>query len=369
MKIIAFYLPQFHEIPENNLWWGKGFTEWTNVKKAEPLTAGHNQPRRPLDGNYYDLTDPDALRWQSALAKKYGIYGFCYYHYWFDGKLLLQKPAEIMLQDRTIDLPFCFCWANETWTNSWVDRSDKVLIEQTYGGRDMWKAHFDYLLPFFRDDRYIKIEGKPLVILYRPQLVNDWAEMAAYWKELAAEQGIPGLVLAYQQYGYDHKRDPGGEAFDFGIEYQPSYAIHELTDSTSLHQDIVTRAERRINRAVPALFKNSGLTIYDYDELWKRILDRTPANKEMVPGAFADWDNTARRKDRGSFCRGVTPEKFEQYLTLQLKRAKDVYEKDMLFLFAWNEWGECGYLEPDTHNNYRMLEAVRNALRQTEETK
>lgn len=150
MNVIAFYLPQFHAIPENDEWWGEGFTEWTNMKKAKPLFKGHNQPRVPLSGNYYDLLNPETLRWQVDLANRYGIGGFCFYHYWFDGHMLLEKPVEMFLADNSLELPFCICWANEHWTNQWVSGENKVLIEQRYGGEAEWREHFEYLLPFLR---------------------------------------------------------------------------------------------------------------------------------------------------------------------------------------------------------------------------
>ena len=160
MKIIAFYLPQFHNIPENDEWWGDGFTEWTNVKKAKPLYEGHMQPRVPLGGNYYNLLDDNVKIWQADLAKKYGVYGFCYYHYWFNGKMLLEKPMEQMLANKEVDIPFCICWANEPWTKAWVGDERKLLIAQEYGQEEEWKQHFMYLLPFFKDERYITKNGK-----------------------------------------------------------------------------------------------------------------------------------------------------------------------------------------------------------------
>ena len=165
MKIIAFYLPQFHSFPENDEWWGKGFTEWTNVKRAKPSFKGHYQPRIPLNKNYYNLTDVNALKWQADIAKKYGVYGFCYYHYWFDGHMLMEKPMEIMLQNKEVDLPFCICWANENWTKAWAQHSRKVLIAQTYGDKKDWEKHFYYLLPFFKDKRYIYKDGMPIFVI------------------------------------------------------------------------------------------------------------------------------------------------------------------------------------------------------------
>jgi len=194
MKIIAFYLPQFHNIPENDEWWGDGFTEWTNVKGAKPIYRGQQQPKVPLNKNYYNLLDDNVKIWQARLAKKYGIYGFCYYHYWFNGKMLLQKPMEQMLKNSCVDIPFCICWANEPWTKAWVAEDRKVLIPQKYGERKEWKEHFEYLVPFFKDQRYIRIDDKPVIIIYRPKVISCVREMMQYWKELAVESGLNGLI-------------------------------------------------------------------------------------------------------------------------------------------------------------------------------
>ena len=192
MRIIAFYLPQFHNIPENDEWWGDGFTEWVNVKKAEPIYEGHEQPRVPLDGNYYNLLDDDVKIWQAELAKKYGIYGFCYYHYWFNGKLLLEKPMEQMLENKKVDLPFCVCWANEPWTRAWVGEK-KVLIGQEYGTEKEWKEHFDYMLPFFRDDRYIKEDNRPLYVIYRPEIIPCLQEKKALEEQIAKDDQLGAM--------------------------------------------------------------------------------------------------------------------------------------------------------------------------------
>ena len=187
MKILAYYLPQFHEIPENNEWWGKGFTEWTNVKKAKPLFDGHYMPRIPLNENYYDLTDISTQQWQVELARKYGIYGFCMYHYWFNGHMLLEKPINQYLEHKELDLPFCFSWANEYWTNGWVSSENKILMAHDNTDEQDWINHFNYFLPFFKDDRYIKVEGKPLLILYFPNILQRCNEMIICWRKLAIE--------------------------------------------------------------------------------------------------------------------------------------------------------------------------------------
>lgn len=358
MKILAFYLPQFHPIKENDEWWGKGFTEWTNVLSAKPVYKGHTQPRVPL--NFYSLLDVKTLEWQAALAKKYGVYGFVYYHYWFEEGMLLEKPAELMLRSKGVDIPFCFCWANHTWKREWANKSDAILRKQTYGGREQWRKHFDYLLPFFQDARYIRIDGKPLMILYNPLGVVEFPEMIGCWRQWAEEAGLPGLTVCHQQNRFDHESEPNRSFYDYGIEFQMNAAVTEY-----IRKSPVFALERVLNRIadrLPLLRCKVTTMHYSYDTIWKLVLDKKPSGETWFPGAFVDWDNTPRRKNRGQVCTGVTPEKFQKYLKLQIKRAREVYKKDYLFLFAWNEWGESGYLEPDQLNGYKMLEAVRNAL-------
>lgn len=360
MKIIAFYLPQFHEVKENEVWWGKGFTEWTNVKNAEPTFKGQYMPRKPLNDNYYNLTDPKILKWQSDIAQKYGIYGFCYYHYWFEGKMLLEKPAEIMLEHEEITIPFCFSWANHTWKRNWANKSNEILREQTYGNETDWVKHFYYLLPFFKDKRYIRIDEKPLMILYNPLGVKEFPEMMQMWQKLAKENGLAGLTFVHQQNEFDHHKEIGGELYDYGIEFQMNDAVHKF-----MKKNIKFAFERITNRIADVFpFLRSKVTTmhYTYDEIWKIILDSDPKGDDWFPGAFVDWDNTPRRKNRGQVCTDVTPEKFYRYLSQQIRRSKEIYKKDYLFMFAWNEWGESGYLEPDEKFGYAMLEAVKKAL-------
>lgn len=369
MNVVAFYLPQFHSIPENDEWWGKGFTEWTNVRKAMPLFEGHNQPRVPLNGNYYNLLDPKTLRWQVDLANKYGVGGFCFYHYWFDGHMLLEKPVEMFLADESLDLPFCICWANEHWTNQWVSGENKVLIEQRYGGEAEWREHFEYLLPFFKDDRYIRVDGKPLVVLYRPEIVDCLPDMLACWRNLAEENGLGGLVITYQHpsyYVYPEKRE---DLFDYNIEFQPTLA---LTMKKSQKHKILRSIKRRLalfmekNFGIDLRFigSSTGLSHISYDEIWKAILSMEPTRKNSFPGAFVDWDNTPRRGMKGSLYDGVTVEKFRHYFKEQVKRARNVYSSNFLFMFAWNEWAEGGYLEPDENRGYGFLEAIHDSLQE-----
>lgn len=365
MKILAFYLPQFHAIPENDEWWGKGFTEWENLKKAKPYFKDHDQPRVPLNHNYYNLTDVKVLKWQAELAKKYGIYGFIYYHYWSTQGMLLEKPAEIMLKNKDVDLPFCFSWANHTWSRVWANKQNTVLREQLYGDEKEWRKHFEYLLPFFKDKRYIKINGKPLMILYNPIGVKAFPDMMRLWQRLAKENGFPGIFFIHQENQFDHTKEPGGELYEGGIEFQMNLAMRQFAKKS-----IAFQCERILNRIADVIpvFRCKATTMhYDYDTLWDLILKQKPNADTWYPGAFVDWDNSPRRQNRGQVCLGVTPEKFRKYLSLQIKRTKEVYKKDYLFMFAWNEWGESGYLEPDESRGYAMLEAVRDALKENNE--
>lgn len=379
MKIIAFYLPQYHNIPENNEWWGDGFTEWINVKKAKSLYEDHIQPKKPLNDNYYDLLNDDVKLWQVELAKKYGVYGFCYYHYWFNGKLLLERPMEQMLNNKNIDMPFCVCWANEAWTKAWVD-STQMLIPQKYGSRDEWKAHFDYLLPFFKDNRYIKVNGKPLLVIYKPELIDCGNDMIDYFQELARSAGFPGVEMAYQHGNMDfYSSQKDDSHYDLDIEFQPIYARYDL-DLMRKQSSVKKFLKSIYNKSSIWLGRTTGKEIrlrltkgseqvkkYDFDEIWKLILNKPVVDKKRIPGAFAMWDNTPRHGLRGHVYEGSTPQKFEEYLEKLIIKTKDEYKKDMIFMYAWNEWAEGGYLEPDEENGYGYLAAIHTALKNTGE--
>ncbi len=380
MKIIAYYLPQFHNIPENNEWWGEGFTEWVNVKNAKPIYEGHTQPRVPLNNNYYNLLDDDVKKWQANIAKEHGIYGFCYYHYWFNGKLLLEKPMEQMLANKDIDMPFCICWANEAWTKAWVGEATKVLIPQKYGSKQEWKEHFDYLLPFLKDERYIYRDEKPLFVLYRPSVMECVEEMMDYWNELAIQAGLKGITFAYQTGELDWSKSKVADAFDYDIEFQPAYARHNMVST----KKGFINSLKKIRRKVAAVFeKRFGINILrygmstfqkvtnsqyiSYDEAWENIINSKPFRKNSIPSAFVRWDNTPRHGDRGFIYKGENPEKFKKYLSAQIKHAKNDYKEDMMFMYAWNEWAEGGYLEPDEEYGYGYLESIRNALKENNE--
>jgi hypothetical protein len=371
MKIIAFYLPQFYAIPENDEWWGEGFTEWENLKKSKPLFEGHYQPRIPQNNNYYNLLDDRVKEWQIKIAKENGIYGFCFYHYWFNSHLLLEKPVEQFLDNKELDMPFCICWANEPWTKAWVSKSDEVLIKQKYGDYKQWKKHFEYLEPFFADKRYIKNEGKPLFVIYRPNQIKCLNEMLDYWQQLADKIGLPGIDFAYQQIDLDLEKNSDTSRFSYNIEFQPIYALEDLASESII---IIERLLKRIDNIFFDLFKFKLSDVYmrkvrkyNYDKVWSAILKHKPINEKCIPGVFVDWDNTPRRGEKGKVFVGTNPEKFQIYLCEAIKRAKNVYHKDLMFLTAWNEWSEGSYLEPDKRYDDAYLKAVKFALYKTKE--
>lgn len=338
MKILAYYLPQFYEIEENNRAWGKGFTEWDNVKKAKPLFGGHYQPREPLDDNYYSLLEIDTIKWQAELAKKYGLYGFCFYHYWFrDGKHVLEKPSELLLEHKEIDFPFCFSWANEPWTKTWHGASGEkeVLIEQRYGQREQWREHFDYLLPFFKDSRYITIDEKPVFLIYQINKIGCFNQMMDYWNELCIENGLPGIYII-DMLTVDGKICKN-KRVSASVAFEPGKAL---------------RRERRNDEGLPV--------IRTYDDTCKKML-ALPHSKNEYRAVFVDYDDSPRRGINGTIFKGSTPEKFGMYLqkTIELSEQEG---NDFIFVNAWNEWGESNYLEPDKRNGYAYLEALQMAL-------
>ncbi|WP_133965443.1 glycoside hydrolase family 99-like domain-containing protein [Eubacterium limosum] len=367
MKCIAFYLPQFHAIPENDKWWGKGFTEWDNIRSSKPQFKGHVQPEIPLNNNYYNLLDSKVQENQAKLAQKYGVYGFCYYHYWFDGKLLLEKPMENMLNNQNIDIPFCICWANETWSRTWDGQENKILIKQNYNEKiEEWKKHFNYLLPFFKDKRYIKINNCPIMIIYKPQFILKCSEMIKYWNDMAVKHGFSGIYWGYQHFSaYDS--DVVKSVFNFGIEFEPFYTVWELKKDQNFlrlvdklfyglkHPEWLRWKLRRKIFRVPQ--------IYNYDEIWKRIIKRKPKYDNIMPGAFTAWDNTPRKGNNSCVFWGANPQKFGKYFKLQIEHCKTVYHSEYLFINAWNEWAEGAHLEPDELNGYEYLKSFEQGLR------
>jgi len=370
MKIIPMYLPQFHQIPENDEWWGEGFTEWTNVKKAKPLFEGHYQPRIPLNKNYYDLSDMETLKWQAKLARDNGIYGFCFYHYWFNSKLLLEKPMELLLKNPDIDINYCVSWANHNWEDSWKASPglETILISHDFDDEEDWIKHFNYLLPFFKDPRYILEDDKPLLIIYIPNIIGKLNKMLALWNQMAMDAGFEGLKYAFQSPMSYHSGGWDRSMFDYGIEFQPGYVNRKKRRLPFLNIMKYSHKvkkflgiKRRIQRA------QKQVAISDYDKTWEKILDNKPSAENAIPSAFVDWDCTPRKNVAGSVTLGATPIKFKYYFKQLLLKAKHEYKTDKIFVFAWNEWAEGGYLEPDEKFGYGYLKAIKEALTEQNE--
>ena len=374
MKYIAFYLPQFHELPENNKIWGKGFTEWTNVRNAKPLFDGHHQPIVPLNQNYYDLTEPSVMKWQIGLAKKYGIYGFCFYHYWYNDHIIMNKPIEMILNDKSLDFPFCICWANHEWSNAWkTSRKKEVYFSQDYSDKEEWRRHYEYLLPYLKDSRYIRINKKPLLVIFEAD-IPEMKDMLKCWNDWAIQDGInDGITYAYENVMPDISPDFNDSAFDFDIEYQPQYyrvmgvQRNRYTYVESIKQFIEKKLKLPIPEWIKELFRKDELTRYSYDDAWNWILNMKPVSSKSVPGAFVNVDTTPRKQERGSISIGMTPEKLEKYLIRLIEKTKKEYKRDMIFVFAWNEWAEGAFMEPDERWKYGVLEAFKNSLIKTNE--
>lgn len=374
MKIIPVYLPQFHQIPENDEWWGAGFTEWTNVKGAEPLFPGHYQPRVPLNRNYYNLTDVDALKWQAQIAREYGIYGFCMYHYWFNGHLLLQKPMELLLAHPEIDIHYCISWANHDWIDSWkaTEAQPKILIGHDFDDEKDWAAHFNYMLPFFRDSRYITENNKPFMVVYVPNIIGKLNKMLNLWTEMAKANGFAGLTFIYQSAMCCFDKSWNRSRFDYGMEFHPGYvnmAGQSLLKNTLKWQAIkwYRPLKKLLRIRTTSTRGNRKVKIFDYDKVWEKILKLRPADGKTIPSAFVDWDNTPRSRHNGSVYLNASPEKFKSYFRQLVLNTRQYYKQDKIFVFAWNEWAEGGYLEPDEKFGYGYLEAIRDILEELDE--
>ena len=348
-KIIAFHLPQYHTFPENDEWWGKGFTDWNNVKKAKPLFKRHYQPRVPLNNNYYNMMDYETRKWQAETAKKYGLYGFCYYHYWFNGKLLMEKPLEALLEEKDIDFPFCLCWANEPWTRAWDGGDKDIIMPQQYGDKADWEKHINYLINFFKDDRYIKVNNKPMMVIYRTDNVDECDEMIQYWNNKCNENGFSGIYVIEEVNSFQfHPCCKMSEAYlDFapwGIFWSKK-TIYDYID--------------KIRKIIPKMRGIKNNTFYDTS--WKRIINRKydkEHNKQHYLGAFVGWDNTPRNPTNGLVCLGdSSPKAFGKFFSKLYKKAIN-NNAEYIFINAWNEWAEGAYLEPDEKYGYGYLEQI-----------
>jgi lipopolysaccharide biosynthesis protein len=341
-RLIAFYLPQFHPIPENDKWWGKGFTEWTNVTRATPLFEGHLQPHLPRDFGFYDLRVRETRRDQIAMAKQYGIDGFCYHYYWFSGKRILNQPLDDMLADPESDMPFCLCWANENWTRRWDGAEHEMLIAQQYlpdDDLDFIKS----LVPFFEDRRYIRVDGKLYISVYRPQDLPDARKTVGIWREYCRSIGLGEIHLcAALTHGNEDYAQFG---FDSGVEFPPH---NRRLTSDSNHQ--------------LKFHDHFRGTVVQFANIAHSYLDRTYGAARVFKTVFPSWDNTARVKDRALVVLNGVPDNYEYWLATTIDKVKQTgHQDELIFINAWNEWAEGCHLEPDQWFGHGFLQATLNA--------
>ncbi|WP_136526196.1 glycoside hydrolase family 99-like domain-containing protein [Geomonas ferrireducens] len=356
LRTIAMYLPQFHQIPENDQWWGEGFTEWTNVKKSKPRFEGHYQPHVPSDLGYYDLRDPYARSKQAELAKAYGISGFCYYHYWFNGKRLLEHPFNEVLANGEPDFPFCLCWANENWSRRWDGSEQQLLMEQKYSDQDSLDF-INSLIPAFRDKRYIRVNQKPLLLLYRTALLPDAKRTAEIWREAMIKAGIGEIYLVRVENRMDNLDEaeiaPSDIGFDAAMEFAPYWG--------SIGKQITNLSDC----GLPPQQLEDDLRVYDYTQCMLNMLSKPNPSYKLFRGAFPSWDNSARRKTSPLLFVNSSPESYAYWVSQIARYTLERYcgDERLIFINAWNEWGEGCHLEPDEKYGQKYLEAHRLGLK------
>lgn len=339
-KVIAFYLPQFHPIPENDAFWGEGFTEWTNVRKAMPLYEGHDQPCTPADLGYYDLRDAATREEQAILARTHGVSAFCYYHYWFAGRRVLETPFNDVLKSGQPDFPFVLCWANQSWTGVWYGSPDHVLIEQTYPGDDDFISHFYSLLPAFQDHRYLRIKDKPVFLVFSPAELRDRKRFIQLWTKLAQENGLKGIYFIGLTWNsrWDHQSD----GFDAAIT------------QTNLPP-----------RPLSSNHKKPGLpTLFDANAIVNFVVSKQSLPTQLIfPCLMPNWDNTPRSGRNGLVMVNSSPENFRRQINRALEWTHErPQDEKIIFIKAWNEWAEGNYLEPDTRHGTKFLEVLKEEL-------
>jgi len=345
MEVLALYLPQYHPIPENDEWWGAGFTEWTKVTRARPLFRGHVQPHLPADLGFTDLRVPETREAQADMARRFGVTGFCYWHYWFAGHRLLERPFDEVVATGRPDFPFCLAWANQTWSGIWHGAPDRILIEQTYPGPEDDAAHFASLLPAFRDPRYVRVAGRPVFFVYQPGSLPDPARFVETWQKMAADAGLGGLYLV-ASLGESDYRNQVADGFDAGVLFRFPFT----GDATAKVRD------RLIGRGFM-----HGPRRYPYLD----VLADPPAELtgRLFPGIYPNWDNTPRSGRLGVVATGATPERFAAHVRRALELvAGHPPDQQVVVIKSWNEWAEGNYLEPDAEVGTARLEALRHEL-------
>ena len=354
IRFIAFYLPQFHPIPENDVWWGKGFTEWTNVAKAKPLFKNHIQPNIPADLGFYDLRLPETRIAQADIAYKHGIEGFCYWHYWFSGKRILERPFTEVLKSGKPDFPFCLAWANESWSGIWHGTPNKILIKQNYPGKQDYIDHAVSLLDAFADKRYIKVDNKPLFIIYKPLEIPDISTFIEVFQETAIKHGLPGLYIC---------------GFTDSIIFDPKQYYLDAIIYSGFNQIFFKKFYVQKNKFFINKLKNLFLhKLFDYPirrytyKIASKIWMNYPwFDYNYYPVVFPNWDNSPRTGKKGVIITESTPDLFRQHVQQAINRIADrEAEKKIIFIKSWNEWAEGNYLEPDIRYGSKYLKIIKD---------
>lgn len=347
VKIIPYYLPQFHTFPENDEWWGKGFTEWTNTRRGVPMFEGHVQPHEPSEAlGYYDIIlDETMIPKQIQMAKDYGIYGFCLYHYWFSGKKLMEKPIERILRDKSLDFPFCICWANENWSRTWDGLDTEILLAHEKSVENDVNFIYD-VIPILKDERYIKIDGAPMLMVYRPDFLSNAVEVVQRWREICGEHGIENINVSFVRNGNTKNVQVLGA--DCGMEFFPNQLNHFFPHPN----DIQGLDEEFIGN------------IYDYQKMARAKINGIPHKSQVFPATMLSWDNTARKMERGNIFHNFSLEMYEEWLSSAIEETicMNAEEERYVFINAWNEWAEGAHLEPDLKYGMGYLEATKRAM-------
>jgi hypothetical protein len=380
-RLIAFYLPQFHPIRENDEWWGKGFTEWTNVAKAKPLFPGHYQPHLPADLGFYDLRVPEVRSAQAELGRRAGVEGFCYWHYWFAGRRVLERPFDEVISSGSPDYPFCVAWANDTWKGHWYGAEKRTLIEQTYPGRADHERHFHSLLPAFLDPRYIRVHDRPLFTIFRPKSLPDSEGFIELWQDLASRNGLKGIHFVAHL--FDHEIDfpwrsvgySGAVVTNelkvlrlrlwniFQEKLRLLYGEHEGVGKPRGFAEVVAGTGRLIGRRVLQRLLRWPDGVHYYRDAMLFFKSQAALDLGCYPSVVPGWDNTARAGPKGIVLHGSTPELFGEHVRDILDSvATRPAEDRIVFVKSWNEWAEGNYLEPDRKFGFGYLDAVRSAL-------
>lgn len=354
VRILATYLPQFHPIPENDQWWGKGFTEWTNVGKAKPLFKGHYQPRVPADLGYYDLRLPEVRQQQADLAREHGIEGFCYWHYWFgNGKRLLERPFNEVLASGKPDFPFCLSWANHSWQDKQFSKegTERMLIEQQYGGEKDYLEHFYVLLPAFQDKRYIRVDNKPLFEIYLPLSFSDVTVFIECWQREAKKNGLNGIHFV----GHTLHEE------DYDALIQKGFDAMNIVRMYHFYKHKYTLPERAFMKMKRLWFKHGS--IFDYEKLLRYFSSEKDSHDNWYPTIIPNWDHSPRSGRRGNIFINSNPQAFKKHAKQVIETVKNkTPEHRIIFLKSWNEWAEGNYMEPDLKFGMGYLKALKEAI-------